>query len=498
MNIKHLQTVAAGCLVLCFASLSLAKELHLQFEVTRESIPASGTIKTIDPGETEASATSNGPTTQPARKRTKTGKVTVILGDDYFVMDDEGQRAIYNFKTKRLVLLDTAKSTVRDDSLFLIVGFNDMEFQNRIMLHSILSQVTEDEGEESFSSDDAFNLEAAFKVNLSSLDSPRVLEAAKKLAPTQIKSTTKAGATIFTNASKEVTRVEYSKRVTSKTYSKTFSRFLLYSCTIHPTIRTQIEARDRVPSKLFYTIKGMQGENRATWTLISSSFKMGDSSVVSDMYKPAHDPSNPLDVLLKRSLSQGDAPTKKAAIELADKAMTEGNPLEAFLALMEYGLQTGEQLTGHLGKVVQAGKTDRQFRLYGASMGRARSKEQMEKKVELIDMIDRTVLTKGYVLDISKANFVTSLGRMGEARELFLGVLAENPFIAGVYKDMGDLYYRGYNMAPAWRCWNAARRLAPNHSLLKTVTNLEHRLLKKHPEYFLEPVAKATDTFSDL
>ena len=490
MGLNRLHVVAACCLVLCLADLGRAEELHLQFKVTEEKIPSSGTTK--------IAAAPALATTPPVRRQTRTREVTVGLGGDYFFLEGEGERTIYNFKTRRIVTLDLSKSTVRDDSLFWIVGFNDAEIRNWLMLNFILHKASAMEGKDALPSDDAFNLEAIFRLKLSSLDNPQVSEAVKKLAPTQIKSTTKAGGTIFTNAGKMVTRVEYSKHVIPKTYKKTFSRFLLYNCTIHPSIRTQIEDVGKVPSEMFYSVTDAFGQTKSTWTLISASVKKTDSSAVPGTYKPAYDPNDPLDVVLKRSLKQADAPTKNAAIESAEKAMAEGNPLDAFLALMEYGLQTDEKLLGHTRKIVQAGKNDPQFTLFVASQRQVRSKELMEKKVEMMDRIDRTVLSKGYVLDIFKANFITPLGRTGEARELFFGVLGQNPFIAGVYKDLGDLYNQSWDMRGAWRCWDAARRLAPDHALLRGRVQAEKNLMKKYPEYFLEPAAKAPETYPDL
>ena len=36
----------------------------------------------------------------------------------------------------------------------------------------------------------------------------------------------------------------------------------------------------------------------------------------------------------------------------------------------------------------------------------------------------------------------------------------------------------------AWRCYETARRIAPEHSMLKGVNETEARLLREHPEFF--------------
>jgi len=87
-------------------------------------------------------------------------------------------------------------------------------------------------------------------------------------------------------------------------------------------------------------------------------------------------------------------------------------------------------------------------------------------------------------LSIFEANHWTGFGETEKARGLFLEVLAENPMIAGVWKDLGDLYYSGYDTGPAWRCWDLGRRISPGHPLFQEVGELESQMLADHPEYF--------------
>jgi hypothetical protein len=39
-------------------------------------------------------------------------------------------------------------------------------------------------------------------------------------------------------------------------------------------------------------------------------------------------------------------------------------------------------------------------------------------------------------------------------------------------------------MAEAWACLDAARRIAPNHPMLKPADDMERALRAKNPEYF--------------
>ena len=71
-----------------------------------------------------------------------------------------------------------------------------------------------------------------------------------------------------------------------------------------------------------------------------------------------------------------------------------------------------------------------------------------------------------------------------QAVDLFVGALEVNPYIAGVYKDLGDIHYRQYDMYTAWQCWDAARDLAPSHFMLGDIQKLEQHLETEYPEFF--------------
>jgi len=63
-------------------------------------------------------------------------------------------------------------------------------------------------------------------------------------------------------------------------------------------------------------------------------------------------------------------------------------------------------------------------------------------------------------------------------------VLQARPFIAGVYKDLGDNLLMSYDASGAWRCWDIGRRIAPGFQNFKAVNQFESALATQHPEYF--------------
>jgi hypothetical protein len=91
---------------------------------------------------------------------------------------------------------------------------------------------------------------------------------------------------------------------------------------------------------------------------------------------------------------------------------------------------------------------------------------------------------KQYVLKLYEANLRARLGERTMARVLFADVLQANPALAGPYKDAGDLYFMSFDAPHAWRCWDIARRLAPQFANVKAIDAFEATLAARYPEYF--------------
>ena len=65
-----------------------------------------------------------------------------------------------------------------------------------------------------------------------------------------------------------------------------------------------------------------------------------------------------------------------------------------------------------------------------------------------------------------------------------MAALAKNPFITGVWKDLGDSLDTGYDAADTWRCYEMARIIMPTHKLLAGIARGEAEMAREHPEYF--------------
>ena len=115
---------------------------------------------------------------------------------------------------------------------------------------------------------------------------------------------------------------------------------------------------------------------------------------------------------------------------------------------------------------------------------RAESGDDVKTKLASLQQLVPVSGEKAYVLGIFRADMELTLGNRDAAAGLFLAALQKNPFLTGVWKDLGDNFATAADAADAWRCYDIARRIAPQHPLLKDVAAREDAVAKTHPELF--------------
>jgi hypothetical protein len=94
------------------------------------------------------------------------------------------------------------------------------------------------------------------------------------------------------------------------------------------------------------------------------------------------------------------------------------------------------------------------------------------------------VTTKDHVLSIFEGDTVANLRDTDKASAKFAAALTANPYITGAWKDLGSLYFPGYDANRAWDCWTIARRLSPHHPMLESIANDEAVLVRTYAEFF--------------
>lgn len=435
--------------------LSFAAELQLVYEKS---------LKEIEHSDWE---------TKIKQQKESHSEITVGLGDRYFYIVDGPKKTIYDFNKRRIFYLDEGERIYKDISLFYIIGYRDVEFLNRVVQGEDFRKVGVTEAQNPF---ELFELETLFSLE------------AKEGEKRQIKEQRKDASCNYVVNGETIVECSFAKFNVSEQNKDMFAKFLLYECNLHPRVWRSILAQQKIPQVFNYRFK-----NKPFFSyyvkLELKSVKQGekDGHTIPHDYKIAFDPTDELDVIIHEVLTKQSKIkqlTRQDFIDFFHEAFNQGNYLDANLAIMEYGLQTGQDYTEDLKKVKPYFKTDRQLSLFGFAVNMANNKERAEEAIQALDTINRQGLKRGHGIDIIKADAKMALDKLTEAEELFLKVLKKNPHITGAYKDLGDVYYRTYQMYKAWKCWDTARFLYPDHSILEDIDKLEEYLFREYQEFF--------------
>ncbi len=402
---------------------------------------------------------------------------TVELGSDYHVLTADEGREIYDFRAGRAFMRSGTAQELSDHNLHALVAFRVNELQNRVSLGAMFRAVGVKDARVSF---DAFDSESLFGLQIpgvGTLDSPKAQPACKLRKGRQ-------GLTEFVREGRVVAAYRHGTLAVPEEWRRPWERFLVYACSVHPSVRETLMKDGRIPQRLEYS--AINTFQRSDYVVDFVSAEIGEerrpAERIAGEICRSPVPSKRLRDILAR-LPDSTAPSRQAAVEFADRAIHEGRAIDAMLALVEHTLQSGESMADEIRARVDVFNHDDRCRQYFSS-GDQSSREACEQSEKGYAAIDRTALEKAYVIDIMRANALTGLNRLDEAEAFFLAALEANPFIGGVYNDLGGLYYGSYDMSAAWVCWDTARRLYPGHKMLEGVTDLEQRLQKDFPIFY--------------
>ncbi|WP_163869003.1 tetratricopeptide repeat protein [Myxococcus eversor] len=441
----------------------------------------------------------------PARNRT----MQVRLERDWLrYREASGTDVLLDFARRRRIVLDEAARTYREESLFATVGFRHMELANRELGRSVIAAGKGDTAE----------LEPVMvEHHLSALDKSRgrTIDSEtpwsgglRGFFRSVIGGSTRSDISVVSERGHTVFATAAGRRLFSFSDEGTdappeqvrqFVQFLRYVYQGHPLVLERLASGDRIPRDIHYFAR-QPFESPAH----EVSLRVHAVDVVPDVALPLiglrrvlrpHEDS-PVNASIERVLL-GEVPDNQEVVTRrmaeAKQSLQAGRGLEGTLALMELSLET-DVSPSELGALLQQETDVHVRRLREALTQPPRNEAEARAVVATYVELRGPAGNKAHVLNTFQASTHRALQEDEEARGLLLDAIEVNPFLAGAYKDLGDIYLSEYATGDAWMCWEAARKLAPDHRLLKDVNEWEATLVADHPEYFEGGRALGFDT----
>jgi hypothetical protein len=449
---------------------AVAGELQCVFNVTRQ------TVRHAAQGAGRPAAGEAGP------GRTKEAHRTVIdLARDGFAVTREAETTMaYHFPSRRMYVLDLHEKTYADLSLHGMVAFRVNELVRRRAMGEQFAAAKEPEDDPRRDLTDQFTLESLFSRRLPQdagrPDAPaaEVIRRGKEWA--------------FERAGRRFVRFLPSDHPVPPESRRSWSRFLVHQCSIHPSVRESIVRAGALPDILEFSYFDAMESCTVTYRLESVGEGPGLRAGVPPGFTPKLVPGDRLARILARldPKDEGEAlRTRSAAERFIGEALARGDALDAYLGWNEFASLVVDDAESRTSKDAWLA------RILAAKDGRVSSlrshqgkPQEAEATLGTIDAIDRRGLRKGYQLDVWRGFILVGLGRIPEANDGFLRALEANPCLLNCYRQLGDDHLKAFESVEAWRCYDAIRRVEPDSPMLAEVKGLEARLEKDFPEDF--------------
>lgn len=114
-----------------------------------------------------------------------------------------------------------------------------------------------------------------------------------------------------------------------------------------------------------------------------------------------------------------------------------------------------------------------------------KGKDRAAASIKALEKMKRDDIADAHMLDIFLGDYLKRAGRCGEAVPLFAGALKANPYLAALYKDIGDCYF-AKDPTLAWFFYDLGRSLpgGPAAPGIAAVADYEAQFAARHPDWF--------------
>ncbi len=401
----------------------------------------------------------NAPPERAGKSEKKAYGLRVWLESDAMVIEREQTTTWWDFAERTVTTFHREKRQLERANLLARLGFREAEFRNRLRLGEALKAAGV---KEAFF--DTVLMEHLFSLRAPQSPGPELAVNGDRVR--------------WTHGGKTLFALEQSGPEWSAEQRRAWLRFVIYLFGLHPAIVADIEKRSACPSEM-----EIGRINADIEQLVFRLRGVAEDVAPSVPGNVAGEPPQSEAVKIAAQVEQLGADGYRAACTALrgdfETAFSNGRVLEGALLMLEWGLWT-DALTPEVVRAYRdAMNQDADCQALLTSLN-PRSKAEAEQAVATLLQLENRSGKGKRALRIFRANSLTKLGKYQESRQLFVEVLQEAPANVGALKDLGDLYYGAFEMADAWRCWDAAKRLLPTHKNLKPVLEMERRLIAEN------------------
>ena len=413
--------------------------------------------------------------------------VVVTLYPDELSVRRGSVDKIYDFHARRLFIVDDEKKSITSHSLYAYPVAKANKKHNRQAQNQNLGA-------------DKQSIAALSKTQQSDVDIDMEFGSVSDTKTSgEIKQTAADGETILTAEGKELAHFKLSETAIPEPLKASYAKFVLYETMLHPAIQKSLTAENKAFGALHYAVKDRDWEAETDWTLTGTD-KTGEASVVLPKNYAEIFSSNPLiDAAVKKSISD-PKPTQQAYEAKIKAFLDKKDFLRAALASFEMTIILPPDVVKQSPVFKQAQEEGVKDQFTEQTMAditrKPRTDDEFDIMVQGLSAAEITAPDYTYLLDVYEANhvmawlaadrtaFVGETRTVGDVTHRLETAIIDNPWLAGVYHDLGGIYASNGQMEQAWDYWDQAVRISPDHPTVKAILDMQQAVAKDFPEYF--------------
>lgn len=420
--------------------------------------------------------------------------LTVILAPDYVDWVESGRETLYDLRLRRRLMLDRGARVFANFSLYGDVAFRQFELVKRVALGRMYAEAVGGDT-------------PPLALRPFWIESDVGLVGAAKDEPKIIRQHLPDGATSFRVDGDEVALFAPANEAVPAELQRSFARFLRLRLPVHPQILAAMALDGRLPQRLVFVSDAGGTRHPEGLIMRSSVRRRGDYPLPAD-FEPRPLPGQAQDEealglrglmpLMLQAVAGKAAGGPRSLADYrraADGALRQGHAFAAALLLAEaalqYGTDAGDCTVGPGG--VPCHDAEELGRIFAAdpraaALYKAQTDEPKDPKaaVQLWESIKRDDVPDGYVVDAFLADRLSEEGHRQDAMGAFARALQGNPYLAGVYRALGDHFLRASRTDLGWICYDLGRALPGRdpRDPLAAIDELEAELVASYPEFF--------------
>lgn len=283
---------------------------------------------------------------------------------------------------------------------------------------------------------------------------------------------------------------------------QSYKMYLIYRHSLHPKIRNDLAIEPRFVKKLWYAVDERVMRRETLMTLQQTERLTGKPPGIPDGYELVYDPNPDLNTAIQWGM-ENPMPPVEGFVQEAVSALEAGKKMTAALSILEltvmYDLEKQKNVVDQIKQVMQAAGQDKNVQqvLAAVTTTPKNATEYAAIRRILMETGVQQAPEKDYLLAMFAANHFISINNkqashsqqdLQNRKKAILTLkraITQNPWLTGAYVDLGNIYFKDYEVFKAWSYWNYARHLMPDHALLATVDQMEQKARRDFGEFFL-------------